>query len=134
MFHSPNVRQIIKDIIGYVMTGQHTPSLQSAYAQWGERDVRLFCIKLSSWWARRTLMQSRHPYLSLSPAYPWHSKFRAFVQSIPELRELVRLTENACHFSDSVTDDERRAINDYAQEHYRPRLFSRPSPTPGQRA
>lgn len=44
------MRQIIKDVISYVMTGQHTPSLQSACAERGEREVRLFCIQLSSWW------------------------------------------------------------------------------------
>jgi hypothetical protein len=110
------MRQIIKDVIGCLMTGEHTSSLQSACAAWGEREVRFFCINLSSWWGRRTLMQSRHPYLSLSPAYPWYPQFRAFVESIPELRELVRFDDDACYFSDSVTDEERRAINDYAQE------------------
>lgn len=72
-------------------------------------------------------MQSRHPYLSLSPASPWHPQFRAFVASIPELWELVRFDDDACHFSDSVIDEERRAINHYAQEHYRPPRFTRPS-------
>lgn len=118
------MRQVIKDVIGYVMMGQQSSSLQSACAEWGQRDVRLFCVSLSSWWARRTLMQSRHPNLSLS-ACPWHPQFRAFVESIPELRDLIRFDDDACHFSDSVTASERRAINDYAQEHYRPPVFTR---------
>jgi hypothetical protein len=121
------MRQIIKDIIEYVETGQRTESLQSACAEWSDLDVRLFCIKLSSWWARSTLMQSRHPYLSLSPACPWHPQFRAFVESIPELHELVRFHDGACHFSDTVAIEERSVINDYAKENYRPPLFTRSS-------
>lgn len=119
------MRQIIKDVIDYVETGQKASSLQSACAEWGDLDVRLFCIRLSSWWARSTLMRSRHPYLSLSSAYPWHPKFRAFVESIPELRELVHFRDGACHFSDSVTIEDRSAINEYARENHRPRLCTR---------
>lgn len=121
------MRQIVKDVIEYVTTGQQATLLQAACAQWSEVEVRLFCIKLCSWWARRTLMQSRHPYLSLSPAYPWHPSFRAFVESTPELRSLVDFRDGACHFSNTLENEERRAINDYAQEHYRPTLFTRSS-------
>ena len=120
------MRQIVKDVIACVMTGKCSGTLQVQPSEFGVREIRRFCISLSSWWSRPASAQSRHPNLPMSPAYPWHPRFRAYVKTVPELRELLDFDDIACRFSAAVTPDEQYAINEYAREHYRPLMLATP--------
>lgn len=120
------MRQIVKDVINCVLVGKAGVTLQAPHSEFDEREIRRFCISLSSWWSRPDRTQRLQPNLSMSPGYPWHPRFRAFVKTVPELRELLDFDDIACRFSAGVTLDERYAINEYAREHYKPLMLATP--------
>ena len=120
------MRQIVKDVIDCVLVGKCSLSLRVQPSEFGEREIRRFCISLSAWWSRPDRTQRLRPNLSMSPAYPWHPRFRAFVETVPELRELLDFDDIACRFSAAVTLDEQHAIIGYAREHYRPLMLATP--------
>ena len=120
------MRPVIKDVIDCVLSGKCGGTLQARHSEFGEREIRRFCINLSKWWSQSERAQRLHPNLPMSPAYPWHPRFRAFVKSVPELRELLYFDDIACRFSVAVTLEEQHAINDYAREHYKPLMLATP--------
>ena len=118
------MRQIIDDVLKFVQVGKVGSTLRPALSLMGQLELRVICINLLEWWGRGTLMRSSHPYMPISPSYPWCQRFSAMVQVSPELQEFVELDEYACRFAPGVARDEWQRINDYVREHYHPPLFT----------
>src|SRR5262245_17033060 len=106
------MRQIIKDVTQFVQNESIGPTLEPAVSLMDRRELRVIGVKLLEWWGRSTLMRSSHPYMRVSPAYPWCQRFSAMVQKVPELQELVQLEEYACRFAPTVGREEWQEIND----------------------
>ena len=117
------MRNIVEEVVEYLQTGVPGPTLAEAEHEYGKLDLRLFCINLASWWGRGTLMKSRHPYMQIQAGVPWHERFRIFVASVSELRELVQFKDDGCHFSEAIPREEWQAINDFVRANYKPRVF-----------
>jgi hypothetical protein len=114
--------EVVRDVVEYLRCGLAGGTLRAAEKKFGALGLRHFCIKLASWWGRSRLLQSRHPYLPMSQAYPWHTGFREFVESVPELRLLLQIEPDACHFSIEIPREQWQEINDYVRANYRPML------------
>jgi hypothetical protein len=117
------VRQIVQDVLEFVGTGVVAPALREAHREFGFLDLRLFCINLTSWWRRSTLLQIKDSYLPMSPPYPWHVGFQRFVVATPELCEMLRFDDRGCHFADCISREELEEINEYVRSNHRPQVF-----------
>ena len=113
---------LVLDIAGFLNSRVVSPTLEGAAATFGETRLYFLCTELMGWWGRSTLMQSRHPFLSMAPPYAWHAEFRAFVTSIPELAALVYFESDKCRFADNVSRDTQLAINESVRSSYHPVL------------
>jgi hypothetical protein len=118
------VRKVVLDIVAFLNTGIAGDTLRATEHDFGSQDLRLFCVELASWWGRSTLMQSRHPYLGMRNDFPWQGQIRKFVESVPELKQLVCFDEESCRFAEEIGRDEWEAINEFIRANHKPRLCS----------
>lgn len=115
------MNSIVSDIIAFVDDSNATPeSLIVAHNTIGRRALRIVCIKLAGWWRRERLQGSRHRYLSLNVAHEWCRNLNVVLTTVPELANILALTEGRCGFVPSVNPDDVAEINSYARDHYNP--------------
>jgi hypothetical protein len=117
------MRDVVREVVAYVEKGVVGGTLQSASREFVALELRLFCIKLCSWWRRSTLIESGNSYLSLHEEFPWQIRFREFVAAVPELSELVCCDHESCRFAPAIAREEREAINEFTQANYCPPLM-----------
>lgn len=117
------MRAVVEDVLRYLASPNPVPdTLIAAQRELGDRNLRVVCINLASWWRRKFLLQTQHPYMRLSRQYPWCQHLRTAAELTAELHELLRFEAFRCHFADSLTTEDIAEINAYAQEHYNPQL------------
>ncbi|MCE9555817.1 MAG: hypothetical protein K8T91_20915 [Planctomycetes bacterium] len=119
------MRQIIEDICRYLSSPKPVPeTLIAAHRELEDLELRFICLELASWWGRTTLLQSRHPYLTVPPVATWSKNLQTAVSVTPELCAIVRSEGDRYWFAEQLTREEIQEINAYVQEHYRPRLMT----------
>jgi hypothetical protein len=117
------MRQIVQEVVAYIDWGKAGEGLREAELRFGADELRYFCMRLAGWWYGELL--SDPPWqlstsLLIGSDHAWQQAFRMFIQSVPGLTELVKCDPIGLHFAESISQEERLAIQAWVREHHRP--------------
>ena len=112
----------MRDLVELVEAGKVTSSLTEANATIGSQPLRVVAIKLLGWLKARTAFPNERP-LKLSDEVEWCANLRTLMSSSPELSAMFQIDGDALNFSPAVPQAQRREIEEFVGQNYRPPLF-----------
>jgi hypothetical protein len=119
-----SMNKLIIQMADFVATGQIGELLVSAQSAMGTRDLGVIAVKILTWLKVEAKNKSRQP-LQLNLEYSWCKNLVRLVQLDLGFSQIFLVEDNELRFTNNIDPIERSNIQDYANEHYKPRLMTK---------
>lgn len=114
---------IIYELVELVETGKVPVSLAQIDGSIGSQELRVVAIKVLGWLKSRARFPNDRPF-NLYDSFGWCANLRVLVASSDELSSTFQIDGNVLNFAPTVTPLERREIEKFVDQHYRPPLMT----------
>ncbi len=118
------MNNLIIQLADFVETGQIDEVLVSAHSALARRDLRVIAVNILTWLKVESKNKSQRP-LQLNLEYTWCKNLVRLVQQDSDFSQIFVVENNELRFANNINPIERRNIQDYANEHYKPRLMTK---------
>lgn len=117
--------QAVIELLNHVTTGPQSPLLGPINRKYDSSTINAMAFSVVEWLKYRfNAPQARKTVpLELEVKYPWCRALEEVARDVPEFSELFCVVDWRLDFHPSVPVEERKEIEKYADERYKPRMM-----------
>jgi hypothetical protein len=114
---------IVSDLVEFVKKGRVSGALVQIEAEIGTAALRVVAIKFLGWLKSRARGAKERP-LEMRNDFHWCLNLKAVLSVSAELSSAFMISCNTFDFAPSVSQSDRRKIEKFVDENYKPRIMT----------